>query len=282
MARALWLTLVLFCSVHQAEGSLLRSLCTTALHRLDHIYRSIVPPYILNRGYRSYAGILGPDFAAAVRRARHWLDVGAGKAAAMREFWKTIRQLSGTLEDTPLMTAVGLREPWSPALARFKKACLSFRYLEGEIETIPGEKIGKADLITDVYGALSYTKFLDVTLQKYLDLLELGGELHAILLLDSVTISPVGLIEHNPHQSVKILLPDGSPLSVEEYLRMTTGVEVFCETVEVRSYPVVTHYLRIRIRKTGHAVAQPLLFRRHENTAPAYREYAAPLLRRAG
>ncbi len=74
----------------------------------------------------------------------------------------------------PQMTAVTLKIREADVQDRPETG---FNILRKKLEEIDPAKIKKADLITDVFGVLSYTEDPGATLQKYVDLLKPGGEI---------------------------------------------------------------------------------------------------------
>lgn len=130
--------------------------------------------FVTSRELWEYTAYLHKGFETKLKSLtsdQHWIDLGAGKANAQLDFLKTF---SNEL-DAPLATAVAFKvDRWFPV--RKFKGRLQIR--EGMFEAQPTHKWPKADLITDFFGVLSYSKDMHTSLQKTLDLLVVGGELY--------------------------------------------------------------------------------------------------------
>ncbi|MDD5303046.1 MAG: hypothetical protein PHS14_08035 [Elusimicrobia bacterium] len=123
------------------------------------------------RDLGTYVEKLGPGFHAAIdaigrRPDPRWLDSGGGEGVAVKEYldlakarnWPAVK-ITLLAYDTPARSE-GLLE------------VLSGRYLE----KIPDSEITKSDIITDLFGPLSYSGQPHLVLQKYLDRLKDGGK----------------------------------------------------------------------------------------------------------
>jgi hypothetical protein len=85
------------------------------------------------------------------------------------------------------------------------------KVLEGRFfENIPNGEIGKVNLITDLYGVMSYGGKLDVDLSKYFELLAPGGRIHFYARTDRTTIQTL----------------QGQKLNLIDWLRTIPGIEV--------------------------------------------------------
>ncbi|MNK06291.1 hypothetical protein D3C87_241850 [compost metagenome] len=129
--------------------------------------------FVTSRDLSEYKSILHQDFADSLKKlgpTQHWIDLGAGKANAQIEYLKSF--------ESPLMapqaTAVAYKlDRWfSPPKLQGK---LMIR--EGAFELQATSTWKKADLITDLFGVISYTPALHSSLQKIVDLLNVQGEL---------------------------------------------------------------------------------------------------------
>ncbi len=141
--------------------------------------------FTVNRDLRDYACMMsgqkgklsidGPsvflDDAEKLTEAQHWMDMGAGEVYAQERF---ARKFS-LPRRAPRLTAVTyemIRDlSWDVAgLIRVHKG----RF----VENIPAGELGRADLITDVYGPMTYSAAPDVVLRRYLELLKDDGTLY--------------------------------------------------------------------------------------------------------
>lgn len=123
------------------------------------------------RDLGTYVEKLGPGFHAAIdalgrRPDPHWLDSGGGEGVAVKEYldlakarnWPAVK-ITLLAYETPARSA-GLLE------------VLSGRYLE----KIPDAEIAKTDIITDLFGPLSYSGQPHLVLQKYFNRLKDEGK----------------------------------------------------------------------------------------------------------
>lgn len=108
---------------------------------------------------------------ANLRADQHWVDLGAGKANAQVDYLKSIQDL----RQAPQTTAVAYKlDRWfSPPKFGGKLAVK-----EGAFETQDTASWKKADLVTDVFGVLSYSSDMHTSLQKVFDMMNVGGELY--------------------------------------------------------------------------------------------------------
>ena len=109
----------------------------------------------------------------ALNSEQTWLDMGCGEdATALREF-----AASGHFKGKGI--GVTVKAPKSKIERLIKKTGGRIRVFSGSfIEDLKVEVLPKARVITDLFGPFSYSTRPDLVLQKYLDLLEVGGSLH--------------------------------------------------------------------------------------------------------
>ncbi|WP_413585320.1 hypothetical protein [Bdellovibrio sp. HCB274] len=134
--------------------------------------------FTTSRGLEDYVLELHPDFKTSLSKLtanQHWVDLGAGKATAQVQFLKSFSNNSSM----PQMTAVAFKlDRWfKPSSFQGK---LSVQ--EGAFETMPTASWKKVDLITDVYGVLSYTGDFAGALQKSVDMMNVKAELYFLAL----------------------------------------------------------------------------------------------------
>lgn len=122
----------------------------------------------------------------SLKSSDRWLDSGAGRAYAQKTFLKSFKDK----QDAPELIAMSYKKPLFVWPVFSKK----FQYIEGKwLEEIPTSELKKFNLITDIYGPISYSKNPISILNKYLDLLEVGGEAYFLL------VSRNNLIDMNGH-----------------------------------------------------------------------------------
>ncbi|MBI3557191.1 MAG: hypothetical protein HY074_13085 [Deltaproteobacteria bacterium] len=180
------------------------------------------------RGLEDYRGLLGDWFLKhlyGLGRFARWIDMGAGHGRAQREY---LADKSNLAKNVVLGKAKTLAVAYEQPVFRDKAALYDstlptpkrHQKLIGRfVEDIPDAELGKADLITDVYGALSYTDRLDEVLNKYLRILNDGGAIYF----------------YTESLRTKIWRKDGTVLYLYEWLQTLQGLRV--ET-DLRGYRI--------------------------------------------
>ncbi|MCA9600625.1 MAG: hypothetical protein KC417_01300 [Myxococcales bacterium] len=127
----------------------------------------------------SYADKLGQAFMAQLESLGphgHWIDMGTGEGKAVTEFLDAFGTTPGAAPD---VTAIAFDDPH---LNYLRATFTNFREFHGKfVESIPASDVRPADLISDLYGPLSYTHAFDTVLQRYADILRPGGKAYAYL-----------------------------------------------------------------------------------------------------
>jgi hypothetical protein len=127
---------------------------------------------------KTYADTFGPKFVEKLNRlggGSRWLDAGAGEAAAMISYLKD----GGKAE----CLAIGFQQPQKQEIENAKETYnRRFRYVSGKYfgdmsEEDLGLDRGGFDLITDLNGVLYYTETVYEDVQRYLEILDVGGML---------------------------------------------------------------------------------------------------------
>jgi hypothetical protein len=162
---------------------------------------------------------LGPDAV--------WLDSGAGRAVAIREFLDNL-----SMPRIKKVIGISHTRPEDPALAgALKTHSERFEYwasgkfieemdAQGELAHLKGQ----VDLITDVFGPASYSKDLSKILEIYLSLLKKGGSLvfniprytTTRFPLVFTTISVGGTEAHQTEKAILLWLRKASGIRVEQ------------------------------------------------------------------
>lgn len=112
-----------------------------------------------------------------------WLDVGAGDLYAQVDY------LSGNYSSgkNTVAVAIAVEDSESEGFKNNKNYLRKnfpkrFRYLSGRrIEDIPVHELPKANIVSDLFGAMTFTDKVDQTLQRELDQLKVGGVMIARL-----------------------------------------------------------------------------------------------------
>lgn len=130
--------------------------------------------FVTSRELWEYESSLHPDFKVRLKGLKsdqHWIDLGAGKANAQIDYLKALPNERDGAQTTAV--CYKLDRWFSPP-----KFSGKLEIKEGLFESMPTEKWQKADLITDVFGVLSYSRDMHTSLSKTFDLLKKGGELY--------------------------------------------------------------------------------------------------------
>lgn len=145
---------------------------TDSRPELVEVYKSIEEDaFNISRGLNSYAAHF-PELTQLLPEFKVWMDLGAGNALAMREM-----ATSGYLQSHQSLYAFGLHIPNSALIAtKMLERTGQFKYIQGKFEEQNLTSLPKADLITDVFGAVSYSPHLDRVIKNALEQLEVGGD----------------------------------------------------------------------------------------------------------
>lgn len=115
-----------------------------------------------------------------LRRDDMWTDIGGGELFAQVEYL-TLDEF--TKCEHARIGVVSVTDPNTQDFRknhRFLTECLGkrFFYHSGEyLENIPLEELPRAKLISDLFAAMGFSEHIDITLQRELDMLEVGGTL---------------------------------------------------------------------------------------------------------
>jgi len=127
-----------------------------------------------SRKLNDYTQMLHSDFKKSLdilTHKNHWIDLGAGKVNAQIDYLKS-RQYS---ENSARLTAIVYKFDRWFLMPKLRK---KINIIEGAFENHNISSWQKADLVTDVFGVISYTLDLSETLQKVFELLNTNGELY--------------------------------------------------------------------------------------------------------
>lgn len=137
----------------------------------------------------SYGGLLDPTFIDTLYspKTQRWLDVGAGEGMALIDY------LYGVAGGASVV-GITVETDWRYNGFRIQAARDfpgRFRFYKGKYLEDPSyspETLGHFDIVTDVYGAFSYSNTVDVVLQKIGDLLKVGGHFFTVYKADTFFI----------------------------------------------------------------------------------------------
>lgn len=211
--------------------------------------------FIIDRRLAEYRVFLGPNFFRRLKQLRssdHWIDIGAGAANAMNDYFHYARRSALPL---PHMTAITVRAVPITRRKIFKSR--RFQYLVGRrFEEYADGETCRADLITDLFGATSYSHKFDVVVKRM-----------------AKSLKPNGVAYFNMKVAKLILKdPRGRRLKVEDWLRKIRGIKV----IEARrSYHFLeNNQVRIAFQRTAGPIEVPclkLVKMEHNDSSPAPR-----------
>lgn len=173
--------------------------------------------FIVMRGLKDYQNAFQDQFTQAIGQLKsndHWIDIGSGSAKALFDF------LALTKNPSIQTTAIGVTKPTAYSVLKsayqFKRPGLlqNHRYISGKtIEelNIKNDRINPADLITDLFGAFSYSPQIDQVLFQQISMLKLGGQLFVY--------TPLLM-------QIKILDHHGNKIPIHRWLNSIPGVRV--------------------------------------------------------
>ncbi len=205
----------------------------------------------VDRDFVYYTDQLGKSLVKKLRPEKgktvHWVDLGAGNAFAMRTMFRPLFRTPPVETKSIRCTAVGFAEPndlffkmESQAIEKgFGKD--AFRYLAGNFfHEISDAKIGMADVITDVFGVLSYSPDPSRDLRKALNLLNPDG----ILILQVI---PEGFAFAGQTGEAGLLA----------YLKTVGGVEVTRAEHTLNAQRTKVKSMVIELKRTGKPLSVP-------------------------
>ena len=231
----------------------------------DSAGQKVPEGYIIGRSLLSYAFTLASGFReslAALGSQDRWLDIGAGEGHAVLDYRTAkydviLQRPDGGLGKAQVvaMSIEDRRTPrWHEAAASLGENQL--RYVFGRrVREYSFEELGRFQLITDVLGAFSYTRFVSVFMEKALGFLTVNGNFYT-LLQDVQPESGKSRPFYPPSPFLTELVnSDGSELKICTWLKSISCVEVTCDFKPTSSPPVEVY----RIRKVCNEVTVPQL-----------------------
>jgi hypothetical protein len=236
------------------------------LAKQQGIYRSqgdAVPQgYITGRALLDYAEALPSGFCGALGRLRssdRWLDVGAGAGHAILDYYAPdgkaalTAQCAGTGSRAARAVALSLEDrrtgAWQEQSAKLGDDRI--RYLAGKpLRQYSVKELGKFQLITDVYGAFSYTENLSAFMESVLSLLETDGAFFS--LLQNVRLES-GKEKHDAWYQTELVDAADRNVKVCSWLKQSACVQVTCESKTDWESPSEL----IHIRKVCNEVSLP-------------------------
>ncbi len=261
--------------------------CEKTKTKLNQIVQS--NKFNTERFLDSYLKSYGQEFAQEVvdmQPSSHWIDLGAGRANAVRDylfetvtsygryykFRKEIRQREP--RQKAKVTALALVEPDVLVYKRRPQEDSYFRFITGHyIESLSPKEImgefGKANLITDMYGPFAYSHSPDVVIAKALAMLRVSG---------SFWIMMGNKGDFSKKSTVR--LEDGKVISLFDWIHRINGVTVksYSNRELYRAYlgwwPIHYEVMRMQIQP-GEVIRIPhLKILKMEDSIPPIRHFA--------
>jgi hypothetical protein len=231
----------------------------------DSAGQKVPEGYVVGRSLLSYAFTLSSGFRdslASLGSQDRWLDIGAGEGHAVLDYrtakYDVILQRPNDVSGKAQVVAMSIEDRRTP---RWHEAAGTFgenqlRYVFGRrLREYSLEELGQFQLITDVLGAFSYTRFVSVFVEKTLGFLSVNGTFYT-LLQDVQSESGKNRPFYPPSPFLtEFVNSDGSELKICSWLKSISCVEVMCELKPDSSPPVEVY----RIRKVCDAVTVPQL-----------------------
>ncbi|HEY1266762.1 MAG TPA: hypothetical protein VGH16_05860 [Candidatus Binatia bacterium] len=191
--------------------------------------------YITNRGLSKYMELLPSGFCDALARlggSDRWLDIGAGEGHAILEYFMQgdAAKKCGGSGARAHAVAISIEDrrtdEWKQLNARLGDDRV--RYLAGKrLRQYSDNELGKFQLITDVFGGLTYTEDMSQYVESVLRLLDVGGAFYTL-------IPGVHLQDGSDRPGSRYLteLEDvaGRSENICSWLKRTLCIEVTCDS----------------------------------------------------
>ncbi|HEY1373913.1 MAG TPA: tetratricopeptide repeat protein [Candidatus Binatia bacterium] len=191
--------------------------------------------YITNRGLAKYTGLLPAGFCDALAKlggSDRWLDIGAGEGHAMAEYFAQgdAAKKCGGAGARAHAVAISIEDrrsgEWKQLAARLGDDRM--RYFAGKrLRQYSNDELGKFQLITDVFGGLTYTEDISHYVDRVLGLLDVGGSFYTL-------IPGVHLEDGSDRPGSRYLteLEDaaGRSENICSWLKRTLCIEVTCDS----------------------------------------------------
>jgi hypothetical protein len=226
--------------------------------------------YTVNRSLADYADALSPGFDDALAKLGpkdRWMDIGAGKAQAILDYFspeygkahpgEQVRR--GNKAQAVAISVEDRRTPlWHQTAAALQSGQIRY-FFDKRMRDYSLAELGRFQVITDLIGGFSYTEELSRFMQKVLELLELNGTYFTVL---QDVHSEAGT--NRPYYPDSPFLTEltnsrGEELKVCAWLKSIGCVEVDCELKMAWKPPIEVY----RIHKVCEGITVPALVRTH-------------------
>jgi len=245
--------------------------------------------YVVDRSLLSYSSTLPAGFDRSLANlgpSDRWLDIGAGEGNAILDYYTELydamhwegRERRGKKAQAVAISIEDRRTPeWYETADRLAPDQIRYLYGKRMREYAP-EELGRFQLVTDVIGGFSYTRYLSAFMEKVLSILELNGTFFTLLLDVVPETDPDPALYKDLLFLTEIEKPDGSNVKVCSWLKSISCVQVTCELNTELKRPIELY----RVQKVCDKVAVPtLLPLSYEAGTPPPRRYRLGPLRPA-
>jgi hypothetical protein len=236
----------------------------------ERIYRGevaqAVEGYTVDRGLAVYADALASGFdrdLAALGPKDRWLDIGAGKAQAILDYYAPsydVTRPEGTQRSGGKAQAIAMSIedrrtlPWHQTAARLPFNQIQY-LADRRLRDHSLKELGQFQLITDVIGGFSYSTDLSLFMEQTLGYLRVNGSFYTVL--QDIHFEDG---KNRPYYQGSPFLTelrnaDGSELKVCAWLKRIACAEVTCESRADWQPPLEA----FRIRKVCNDVRVPAL-----------------------
>jgi len=192
---------------------------------------------------------------AGIRKGATWFDMGSGKNVALVKGLEQNPQIRRGVGVSATRTEFALGDQRVPG--RMKQ--MNGDYLENLVASGRFKnQMGKVDLITDIFGPLSYSKNVVEVMQIYLNLLSKNGKLMTAFQIARGTVADV-MHDEKIHPYNAMLTADGLfQHGLLEWLKSIPGIEVeMIEQTAVSEDGKFEHTMGVRITKLQDNVIVP-------------------------
>lgn len=261
--QALWLT-----AAHSQQPG--ASAIEQEARKQEAIYQSrgenVPSGYVVGRSLLSYVSTLPAGFdrtLADLGPSDRWLDIGAGEGNAVLDYYTELydamhwegRERRGRKAQAVAMSIEDRRTPeWHQTAARLAPNQIQYLYGKRMREYSPGD-LGRFQLVTDVIGGFSYTRYLSAFTENVLNVMELNATFFTLLLDVRTETEPDPALYRDLRFLTEIENADGSDVKVCSWLKRITCVQVTCELNTELKRPIELY----RIQKVCEKVAVPSL-----------------------
>ena len=211
--------------------------------------------YVIDRSLYSYIETMPEKFIrslANLDQKQRWLDIGAGEANAMLDYF-TPKYDELRAKEYPLRSgkagAVALSsEDRRTARLRHTAARLErnkIQYLFGRgFGEYSAQELGKFQVITDLLGGFSYTTHLTRYMERALAVMDPGGDLYAVLQdVQSENGGNKPFYAGAPYLT-ELTRADGKELKVCAWLKSISCVQVTCELRPEWKPPIEVYHVQ--------------------------------------